>query len=100
MLSGPIHMCSQTPQSAEPIFRVDVHVVQVDAQVLSKKTRRAAPALKQDDFQIYEDNVPQKITEFSRDTLPLSVVIILTSLIVRGRSWRRWRTVRWKLSSN
>ncbi|HEU4415392.1 MAG TPA: VWA domain-containing protein [Candidatus Angelobacter sp.] len=72
-----IHVCAQTATPGEePVFRVDVHVVQVDAQVLNKKTRRAERALKRDDFQIYEDNVPQKITEFSQDTLPLSVVIL------------------------
>jgi VWFA-related protein len=63
-------------QSQPPIFRVDVHVVQVDAQVLSKKTRHAARELTQDDFEIYEDNVRQQVSSFSQDTLPLSVVLL------------------------
>ena len=57
-------------------FRVDVRVVQVDAQVLDKKTRHVTPSLKQEDFLLFEDNVPQKITNFSQDKLPLSVVIL------------------------
>jgi len=63
-------------QSQPPIFSLDVRVVQVDAQVVSKKTRHAAQALKQDDFEIYEDNVRQQVSSFSQDTLPLSVVLL------------------------
>ncbi len=63
-------------QSQQPVFRLDVRVVQVDAQVLSKKTRHAARELKQDDFEIYEDNVRQQVSSFSQDTLPLSVVLL------------------------
>src|ERR1051326_8919779 len=65
---------AQTPESAP--FHVDVRVVQVDAQVLDKKTRHVTPSLKQEDFLLFEDNVPQKITNFSQDKLPLSVVIL------------------------
>ncbi|HEV8494565.1 MAG TPA: hypothetical protein VGR76_19965, partial [Candidatus Angelobacter sp.] len=63
-------------QPQPPIFRLDVRVVQVDAQVLSKKTRHAARELKQGDFEIYEDNVRQQVSSFSQDTLPLSVVLL------------------------
>jgi VWFA-related protein len=66
----------QITQSQPPVYRVDVRVVQVDAQVLSKKTRHAARELKQDDFEIYEDNVRQQVSSFSQDTLPLSVVLL------------------------
>jgi len=57
-------------------FRLDVRVVQVDTQVIDKKSRHAATSLKQDDFQVLEDNVPQKISSFSQDTMPLSVVLL------------------------
>jgi VWFA-related protein len=63
-------------ENTQPVFRVDIRVVQVDAQVLEKKTHHAARALKQDDFEIYEDNVRQQISSFSQDTLPLSVVLL------------------------
>jgi VWFA-related protein len=59
-----------------PVYRVDVRVVFVDAQVLSKKTRHAARELRQQDFEVYEDNARQQITQFSQDTLPLSVVLL------------------------
>ncbi len=57
-------------------FRLDVRVVQVDTQVVNKKTRHATTSLKQDDFEVLEDNVPQKISSFSQDTMPLSVVLL------------------------
>ena len=57
-------------------FRLDVRVVQVDAQVVDKKSRRATRALTQDDFEVLEDSVPQKISSFSQDTLPLSIVLL------------------------
>jgi len=75
-LALPASAQERITQSQPPIFRLDVRVVQVDAQVVSKKTRHAAQALKQDDFEIYEDNVRQQVSSFSQDTLPLSVVLL------------------------
>lgn len=67
---------AQTPEQQTPVYRVDVHVVQVDTQVLNKKMRHAVPALKRDDFEIYEDNVRQQVSSFSQDILPLSIVLL------------------------
>ena len=68
---------TQTPaESQTPVYRVDVRVVLVDAQVLNKKTRYAARELKKEDFEVYEDNVRQQVSSFSQDTLPLSVVLL------------------------
>ena len=75
-LTISLHFFGQSPPSTEPIFHLDVRVVQVDAQVLSKKTRHAVPALKKEDFEVYEDNVRQQVSTFSQDTLPLSVVLL------------------------
>jgi len=66
----------QNSQSAEPVFRVNVRLVQVDTQVLNKKTRHATRELKKEDFELYEDNVRQQVSSFSQDTLPLSVVLL------------------------
>jgi VWFA-related protein len=66
----------QTFDDKAGVYRVDVHVVLVDAQVLNKKTRQAARALKKEDFELYEDNVRQQVSSFSQDTLPLSVVLL------------------------
>ncbi len=69
-------LSAQSPAENEPVFRLDVRVVQVDAQVLNKKTRRVTPSLGKEDFQVYEDNVLQQISSVSQDKLPLSVVLL------------------------
>lgn len=74
LVSAALH--AQSTPTPEPVFRLDVHVVQVDAQVLNKKTRHVTPSLKQEDFWVLEDDVPQKISSFSQDKLPLSVVLL------------------------
>jgi VWFA-related protein len=75
-LALPTLAQEQITQPQPPIFRLDVRVVLVDAQVLSKKTRQAARELKKEDFELYEDNVRQQVSSFSQDTLPLSVVLL------------------------
>ena len=67
---------SESPQQAEQVFRVQVDFVVVDAQVLNKKTKRPAGALRQEDFELYQNGVRQQITSFSQDQLPLSVVFL------------------------
>lgn len=74
VFSNALH--AQTVEPPTTVYRIDVHVVLVDAQVLSKKTREATRDLKQADFEIYEDNTRQQITSFSQDTLPLSIVLL------------------------
>jgi len=58
-------------------YRVDVRLVQVDAQVISKKTHQVAGSLRQHDLRVYEDGVQQQISTFSQDELPLSVVLLV-----------------------
>jgi VWFA-related protein len=58
-------------------YRVDVRLVQVDAQVINKKTHQVAGSLRQNDLQVYEDGVQQQTSTFSQDELPLSVVLLV-----------------------
>jgi VWFA-related protein len=58
------------------VIRVNVELVQLDAQVLEKKTGRPVGSLSKEDFQLYEDGIQQQIAELSRDQLPLSVVLL------------------------
>jgi VWFA-related protein len=51
-------------QSAGPVIRVTVDLVQVDAVVTDAKGRHVT-GLKPEDFEILEDGKPQKITHFS-----------------------------------
>lgn len=82
------HITSQTRErtvtgekrtAAQPaeVVKVDVDLVTVDALVLQKKTARVVGDLKETDFLILEDGTKQKITNFSQDTLPLSVVLLI-----------------------
>lgn len=57
-------------------YRMNVRLVMVDAQVVDKKTHQIVSSLKPDDLEIYEDGVRQKVSTFSQDELPLSVVLL------------------------
>jgi Ca-activated chloride channel family protein len=67
----------RTASQPAEIVKVDVDLVTVDALVLQKKTARVVGDLKETDFLIVEDGTKQKITNFSQDTLPLSVVLLI-----------------------
>jgi Ca-activated chloride channel family protein len=57
-------------------IRVDVNLVMVDATVKSKAGQIMAD-LKKEDFELRDDNNPQKLEVFSRDELPLNVALVL-----------------------
>jgi VWFA-related protein len=63
-------------QSAPATIHVDTQFVLLDASVENKKTGRTVDTLSAKDFQLSEDGVPQTISYFSRDQLPLSVVLL------------------------
>jgi VWFA-related protein len=63
-------------QDGTPVFRTTSELVLVDVQVLHTKTGAPAPALKPSDFQVFEQDAPQEIVQFSRDEFPLSVVLL------------------------
>src|ERR1041385_7268743 len=67
---------SQTPVDNSGVYRVNARLVTVDAQVLEKKNGHTVTGLTPEDFQVYEDKVPQQISSFSQDELPLSVVLL------------------------
>jgi VWFA-related protein len=66
-------------QQTEPVdvIRVDTNLVVFDAQVIDKKTGRAIGDLKKDDFELTDNGVKQHIDYFSRDELPLSIILLL-----------------------
>ena len=63
-------------QDEAPVFRTTSELVLLDVQVIHSKTNTAAGDLKAEDFELWEDGAPQKITFFGRDQLPLSVVLL------------------------
>src|SRR6185312_2541618 len=66
----------QTPVDNAGVYRVNARLVTVDAEAREKKDGHAVTGLTPRDFQIYEDKVPQQISSFSQDELPLSVVLL------------------------
>ena len=54
-------------------LKVAVDLVAVDVTILGNPTRE----LTADDFVLYDGNVPQRITHFSRDRLPLAVALVI-----------------------
>lgn len=60
----------------QPVVRVNVNLVLVDATVKTKAGQIMAD-LKQNDFELREDGAPQKIEIFNRDELPLNVALVL-----------------------
>lgn len=75
MLSHSYSQTQQPPQTEESI-KILTNLAIIDIQVVSKNTGRMVDALKQEDFIIYEDGVKQEIAYFSKDRLPLSVVLL------------------------
>ena len=58
------------------VIRVNVNLVLVDATV-KNKAGQIMVDLKQENFELHEDGTPQKIEIFSRDEIPLDVVLVL-----------------------
>jgi VWFA-related protein len=65
------------PVGEEEVVKTDVDLVVLDALVLQKKTGRVVGDLKREDFALVEDGVPQQITHFSQNSLPLSVLLLI-----------------------
>jgi Ca-activated chloride channel homolog len=58
-------------------LRLRADLVLVEALPVQKKTARVIGDLTKEDFTIYEDGVKQTIAHFSRDKLPVSVVLLV-----------------------
>jgi VWFA-related protein len=58
-------------------MKLHTDLVLVDVLPVQKKTGRVISDLKKEDFTIYEDGVKQSVSHFSRDKLPVSVVLLV-----------------------
>jgi len=74
------HSFAQSPQApameSTPLLRVSTEFVVLDALVENKRTSVLLGTLEAKDFRLSEDGIPQSITYFSHDQLPLSVVFL------------------------
>ncbi|HEY0760142.1 MAG TPA: VWA domain-containing protein [Acidisarcina sp.] len=57
-------------------LRVDVPVVTVDVGVVLEKTRQFVPNLKEENFKVYEDGVPQTVTGFQKIQAPITALLL------------------------
>ena len=79
----PQTLAQESKQTAQ--FRVSVEMVSLSVTVFDKK-QRLVTDLEQENFAIYEDGVAQQIRVFSKEDLPLRMVILLdTSSSMRSR---------------
>ncbi|HLJ46209.1 MAG TPA: VWA domain-containing protein [Bryobacteraceae bacterium] len=63
-------------QDGTAVFRTTSELVLLDVQVVQRKTNTSTAALRREDLQVFEDGKPQTIAFFSRDELPLSIVML------------------------
>jgi VWFA-related protein len=70
---------SAAAQEKDPVDVIKVHtnLVVFDAQVVDKKTGHIISDLKKEDFVVTDNGVRQTIDYFSRDELPLSIILLL-----------------------
>jgi VWFA-related protein len=60
----------------EVVFRSDVSLVRVDAQVLNRDNR-ALTGLRKEDFVLREEGKPQEIRNFGSENMPVDVLLLL-----------------------
>ncbi len=63
-------------QDQIPTFRTTSELVLLDVQVLNARTGAPAGILARKDLRVFEEGIQQEISQFSRDELPLSVVML------------------------
>jgi VWFA-related protein len=59
----------------QPLFKAGVADVRVDTQVLQKD--RVVDALTRDDFQVFDNNEPRPVLDFSREREPMTLLLLL-----------------------
>jgi len=79
------------PEAQDEAVRLRTELVLLEAEVLSKQTGQAVGGLTKEDFLLYEDGEKQTITHFSKDKLPLSVLLLID---VSGSVWPTMKKLR------
>src|SRR5207253_10788825 len=90
---------ASTDDEVQPLLRSSVNLVTIYATV-NDKTGRFLSGLKPEDFEIYDNEVQQKIEYFSEEDNPISMGIIFdTSSSMRDRMENSCNTLRHFLGS-
>jgi Ca-activated chloride channel homolog len=68
----------QDPQDKdEPVIKLGADLVMLDVAVIDTGTNNAVMTLSQNDFQVFEDKIPQEIKFFGKDQVPVSMVFTI-----------------------
>jgi VWFA-related protein len=67
----------KNPDNATYSLRIDVPIVNIDANVVLDKTHQFVPGLKPNNFLVLEDGVPQTITSLRVTQTPITAVMLL-----------------------
>lgn len=80
----PVCAQFQTPSIQDPqatpapeSVRLHADLVLIDVLAVQRKTGRIVGNLKQDDFTVFEDGVKQTVSYFSKEKLPVSIVLLI-----------------------
>src|SRR5437879_509337 len=76
-LSGVFSQGLAQEREAIDVVKVNTDLVVFDAQVIDKKTKRVIGDLTKEDFELSDNGARQRISYFSRDELPLSIMLLL-----------------------
>jgi len=67
---------SGTSEKAEDALKLEAHLVNLNVSA-TDNAGKAIPGLKQSDFSVYEDGVPQRISFFSPEQTPFNLVLLI-----------------------
>ena len=83
-------LVAATPQQQQPMFRTGIDAVSVDVSV--RDGTRVITGLTADDFEVFDNDVPQRIADVSYGKVPIDVTVALdVSLSVTGALLERLR---------
>lgn len=83
-------LVAATPQQQQPTFRTGIDAVSVDVSV--RDGTRVITGLTADDFEVFDNDVPQRIADVSYGKVPIDVTVALdVSLSVTGALLERLR---------
>jgi len=67
---------TETLEKAEDALKLEAHLVNLNVSA-TDNAGKAIPGLKQSDFSVYEDGVPQRISFFSPEQTPFNLVLLI-----------------------
>ncbi len=73
---SPSPTATPTPEADNEVIRVDTELVNLNVRVVDRNNRSIAN-LKQSDFTVYENNVPQKIEFFGKAEVPTNYAMVI-----------------------